>query len=265
MPAYPDMPLTLPSGFQFNPNISTMLPAGTTANEVLAAMQQQYGVQKYSDQKSSRWNYYSGTAYPSAGQATINFFAQTLTQNAAGLYLADSDTQNGFGNYSMFVQSVAMDYSVLLPATTPQPQAYTTDATAIYSDLLHGFAQCGVWSLTVGTNLFDYCPKPFLYSPPGAGELKMDFGSEFALTQAGGSPFAVTDATTNLAYADLNRRANRRRILKNPLFLAPQQTFVAQLAYPSGLIPIIATTVITGTASLNVFAVLGGTRFAPLG
>lgn len=265
MGAYPDQMIALPNGFAFNPNSSTQLPPGTTANDVLSAMQRRYGVQQYDSQKSSRWNYYSGVQYPAAGATTLNFFANNFAQATFGLADANSDSQSSFGNYSMFVQSIALDYRVLSPATSAQPQTYTTDLTAIYSDLVHGFAQAGVWTLTVGTNLWDQCPKPFLYSPPGAGELKIDFGSEFSFTQAGGSPFAVTDASTNLAYADLNRRANRRRILKNPLFLAPQQTFQAQLAYPSGLIPIIATSVITGSASLYAFAELGGTRFAPLG
>lgn len=265
MPAAYPGPITLDSGFSFNPNISTLLPPGTTGTQVLAAMQRAYGTQKFQDQKSNRFRYYSGVNYPAAGSPTLNFFSVNSSQAANGLNQANQDGQNNLGNYSYFIQGIGMDYQVLLPATTAQPQAYTTDATAIASDLIAGFAQCGVWTLTVGTNLWDQCPKPFLYSPPGAGELKADFSGEFAFTQAGGSPFAVTDASTNLAYADLNRRAQRRRLLKNPLFLAPMQSFQAQLAYPSGLVPIIATTVVTGSATLQVFAIFDGTRFAPLG
>ncbi len=105
-----------------------------------------------------------------------------------------------------------------------------------------------------------------MYSPPADGEIRVapSMGS-FAFTQAGGSPFAVTAAQTSLAYAGLERRAFRRRILKNPLFIAPQQNFQAQLRYDSGALALLATTVITGGASVYVGVWLDGTRFAPVG
>lgn len=265
MRGFPNGLLTLPeSGFRFDPNITTALPAGTTANEVLAAMQAQYGSQQYNWQKSSRWPYYSYVNYPAAGQTTFNFFGQNFSQATNGLADTNIEGQNNLGNYSMFIESIGFDYRVLLPATTAQPQTYTTDATAIYSDLVHGFAQAGYWTLKIGTKTWDQCPRPFLYSPCSMGTLEVNASGGFSFTQAGGSPFAVTDASSNLAYADLERRALRRRILKNPLFLAPQQTFSAQIRYDSGLIPIIATSVIASTATLGVGCWLDGTRFAPL-
>ncbi len=262
--AYPDQKIALANGFQFNPNVTTALPSGTTANDVLAAMQRAYGVQQYDSQKSSRWPYYSYVNYPAAGQAVFNFFGQNFSQATNGLADTNIEGQNNLGNYSMFVQSIGMDARVLLPATTAQPQVYTTDLTAIYSDYVHGFAQAGVWTLKIGTNTWDMCPRPFLYSPPGFGELEVSLGAGVSITQNGMSPFDVT-ATNFSVYADLNRRAKRRRLLKNPLFLAPQQTFSAQLRYDSGLVPIIATTVIASTATLSIGAILDGTRFAPVG
>ncbi len=265
MNGYPDRTIELANGFSFNPNITTSLPAGTTANDVLAAMQRAYGTQQYDFQKSQRWPYYSYVNYPAAGANAFNFFGQNSATATNGLLDTNIEGQNNLGNYSFFVQSIGLDYRVLLPATTGQPQVYTTDATAIYSDLVHGFAQAGYWTLKIGTNTWDQCPRPFLYSPPGMGELDVALGGEFAFTQAGGSPFAVTDASSVLAYASLESRRCRRRILKNPLFLAPQQTFAAKLSYDSGPIPIIATTVIASTATLYIGARLDGTRFAPLG
>jgi hypothetical protein len=224
-----------------------------------------YGVQQYDDQKSSRWPYYSYVNYPAAGNNVFNFFGQNFSQATNGLLDTNIEGQNNLGNYSFFIQSIAFDYRVLLPNTTAQPQAYTTDATAIEADLVHGFAQAGYWSLKIGTNTWDTCPRPFLYSPPGMGELEMNISKSFAFTQSGMSPFAVADAGTQLCYADLNRRAKRRRLLKDPLFLAPQQTFSAQLRYDSGAVPIIATTVIASTATLAIGCILDGTRFAPIG
>ncbi len=266
MPTFPNTLLTLDNGFQFNPNNPvTVLPAGTTSDQVLAAMQATYGVQQYDRQKSSRWPYYSYVNYPAAGSNVFNFFGQNQSQATNGELDTNIEEPNNLGNYSFFIQSIGFDYRVLLAATSAQPQVYTSDVTAIYSDLVHGFAQAGYFQLKIGTNTWDMCPRPFLYSPPALGSIRAELGGGFAFGQAGGSPFAVTDASTQLAYADLERRAFRRRNLKNPLFLAPQQTFQAQLRYDSGAVPIIATSVITGSASLYIGLRLDGTRFAPIG
>lgn len=267
MQGFPNQIVTLPrTNFQFNPNITTALPQGTTAEEVLAAFQRTFGAQQYNQQKSQRWPYYSYTSYAAAGANAINFFGQNFSQATNGLLDTNIEGQNNLGNYSFFVESIGFDYRVLLPATTAQPQTYTTDATAILADLCHGFAQAGYWTLKIGTNTWDQCPRPFLYSPPANGQLQVCWnGGAFSFTQAGGSPFAVTAASTNLAYAQLEGRKSRRRLLKNPIFLAPQQTFQASIRFDSGAIPIIATSVIASTATLAVGAILDGTRFAPLG
>lgn len=262
--AYP-RPINV-KGYQFDPNRTTSLPTGTTADDVLAAFQAAYGVQQYDRQKSSRWPYYSYVDYPAAGQNVFNFFGVNQAQATNGQLDTNIEQPGNLGNYSFFVQAIYFDIRVLAPATTAQPQAYTTDATAIYSDIVHGFAQAGYWELKIGTNTWDQCPFPFKYSPPGDGEIRLDPSmGAFAFTQAGGSPFAVTAAQTSLAYADLERRAFRRRILKNPLFIAPQQNFQAQIRFDSGAIPILATSVITGEAELAIGCWFDGTRFAPVG
>ncbi len=256
--------LTLPNGFQFNPNKTTVLPMGTTSDQVLAAMQKAYGVQQYDRQKSSRWPYYSYVNYPLAGSNVFNFFGLNQSQAVNGALDTNIEEPNNLGNYSFFVQGIGFDYRVLLPATTNQPQAYTSDVTSIYADLVHGFAQAGYWIFKVGTNTWDMCPRPFLYSPPGMGAIRMETSSRFAFSQAPGAPYAVEDDSTAVCYADLERRAFRRRLLKNPLFLAPQQTFSAQIRYDSGAIPVLSTSVITNT-QLYIGCRLDGTRFAPIG
>jgi hypothetical protein len=260
------MPTTLSiKGRAIDPNRGGVLPQGTTANDVLAAFQDTYGVQQYDRQKSSRWPYYSYVSYPAAGSNVFNFFSQNQGQATNGQLDTNIEEAGNLGNYSYFIEGISFDIRVLSPATAPQPNTYTTDATAVYSDIVHGLAQAGYWQLKVGTNTWDMCPRPFLYSPPADGEIRMETNGAFSFTQSGMSPFAVTAAQSNMAYASLERRAWRRRLLKNPLFLAPQQNFSAQLRYDSGAIPLIATTVITGGATLYVGVWLDGTRFAPIG
>lgn len=263
--AFPAGKLSLPNGFQFDPNTSTRLPAGTTADDILAAMQRTYGTQQYDSQKSSRWPYYSYVPYAAAGTGVLNFFGQNFSQAPNGLLDTNIEGQNNLGNYSMFIQSIYFDARVLAPATTPQPQVYTTDVTTQYSDFVHGFAQAGFFTLKIGTNTWLQIPRPLLYAPPGQGEPVVGMAGGFSFSQAGGTPFAVTDASSIYCYAELETRAHRRMILKNPLFLAPQQNFSAQIRYDSGAIPVIATSVVTGSAIQQIGLGLDGTRFAPIG
>ncbi len=259
-----DNPL-LNTGYTFNPNRTATLPQGTTSDDVLAALQTQYGVQQYDRQKSSRWPYYSYVNYPVAGANVLNFFGQNSAQATNGLLDTNIEEPGNLGNYSFFIQAIYFDIRVLAPATTAQPNAYTTDLTAFYSDIVHGLTMGGYSELKIGTNTWDMCPLPLLYSPPSDGRVEMQTNGGFAFSQAGMSPFAVTAAQTSLCYADLERRAFRRRILKNPLFLAPQQNFQMAIRYDSGAIPIISTTVITGGATVAVGCWLDGTRYAPIG
>src|SRR5258708_7398654 len=113
---YPTGKIALQNGFQFDPNFTTSLPAGTTANDVLAAMQRSYGTQAYNSQKSSRWPYYSYVNYPAAGSNVFNFFGQNFSQSTNGLLDTNIEGQNNLGQYSMFIQSICFDFRVLAPA-----------------------------------------------------------------------------------------------------------------------------------------------------
>lgn len=240
------------------------LPAGTTSDSVLAALQNQFGAVRYNQQQSLRYPYYSNVAYPAAGASQLQFFGTSLGQSTPAI--TNIEQPGTFGNLSFLLQSISFDYWVAAPATTGQPQTYTTDATAIYSDLVHGFAQAGVFSLTIGNLNWINLPLPFMFAPPANGRLRREISQgALAFTQAGLTPFAVTAAGTNLCYADLERRAHRRLNLKNPIFIAPQQNFTAQIDYPFGLVPIIATTVVAGGAVLYVTCNLDGTKFTPVG
>lgn len=240
------------------------LPAGTSASDVLAAFQAQYGAVQYTSQQMSRYPYYSYIAYPAAGAASLGFFGQNMSQATPSL--CNVEQTGTLGNYSFLIQSIAFDAFLYIPTTANnQPTAYTTDALAPYADIVHGFTQGGYFEFTVGNTLWDQIPLPFMYSPPGEGRSRVEVSQgAFAWSQAGVSPFAVTGAQDSLCYADLERRALRRRNFSNPIFLAPQQTFSAQLLYDFGAIPIISTSVITGSAILYVGCIFDGWKFSPV-
>jgi hypothetical protein len=245
-------------------NQTQSLPAGTSANDVLAMFQQQYGAVQYSSQQMSRYPYYSYTAYPAAGASSLGFFGQNMAQGTP--QLCNLEQIGTIGNYSFLLQSIAFDIFLYIPTVANnQPTIYTTDALAPYADIVHGLTQGGYFNFTVGNTLWDQIPLPFMYSPPAEGRSVVALSQgAFAWSQAGTSPFAVTGSQDSLCYADLERRALRRRNFSNPIFIAPQQTFNAQLNYDFGAIPIISTSVITGTAILYVGCILDGWKFTPV-
>lgn len=243
---------------------SGALPAGTTSRDVLAALQRTYGAVNYSDQQMIRYPYYSRVQYPAAGASQVSFFGQNMGQ--ATELLTNAEQVGALGNVSFLVTGIYFDFWVSAPAVSDQPQVYTTDVTAIYSDIVHGFTQAGYWEFGIGNVKWDQCPLPFLYRPPSNGRVRAEVNSSgLSLTQSGMTPFAVTGTQANQAYADLNRRSNRRGNLQNPIFLAPQQNFTATIYYPGGLIPIIATSIVTGSAVLYVEVTLDGWKYTPVG
>jgi hypothetical protein len=241
------------------------LPAGSSAQDVLAWMQQKFGVVKYSSQQMTRYPYYFYTAYPAAGASEIGFFSQNSVQ--VGTQLTNIENAGTIGNYSYLLTSISFDILPYIPTiANNQPSSYTTDALAPYADIVHGLTQGGTFEFRVANTLWDQIPLPFMFSPPADGRPTTSIAQGgFSWTQAGGSPFAVTGSQASLCSADLERRAWRRRNFVNPIFIAPQQTFTAKIFYPSGLIPVIATSVINNTTSfLYVGCRFDGWRFAPV-
>ena len=153
-----------------NPNLASTqaLPQGTSANDVLAMFQQQYGAVRYSSQQMSRYPYYSYTAYPAAGSGSIGFFGQNMSQ--ATPQLCNVEQAGTLGNYSFLLQSIAFDIFLSIPTVgSNQPSVYTTDALAPYADIVHGLTQGGYFEFSVANTLWDQIPLPFMFSPPSEG------------------------------------------------------------------------------------------------
>lgn len=256
------------NSIQFNLGQTQALPAGSDSNTVLAAFQQKYGAVRYTDQQMSRYPYYSYVPYPIAGASGIGFFNSNMS--ASTPQLTNIEQAGSLGNYSYLLQSISFDIFLMLPTVANnQPSAYTTDLLAPYADFVHGLTQGGYYELTIGNTKWDQIPLPFMYSPPANGRNRLSLATgQFAFTQSGVTPFGVTGAQTSLCYAELERRAWRRRNFVNPIFIAPQQTLNSQISYDFGPIPIAASTIITGVTpagpTLYVGCIFDGWKFAPV-
>jgi hypothetical protein len=242
------------------------LPAGTSANDILAYYQKTYGAVRYSSQQMTRYPYYYYTAYPAAGAAELGFFAQNSVQ--VGIQLTNIENAGTLGNYSYLLTSIGFDIFLYIPTVASNaPWSYTTDALAPYADIVHGLTQAGLFEFRVANTLWDQIPLPLMFSPGSAiGKPRAQISQGgMSWTQAGGAPYAVAGTQASLCSADLERRAWRRRNFVDPIFIAPQQTFTAKMLYPSGAIPVISTSVINNTtAFIYVGCRFDGWRFAPV-
>jgi hypothetical protein len=251
----------------------SFLPPDADSASVLQALQNRFGATKYNQQSVSRYPYYYYQAYPLAGTGSLPFFGTNQAQSSTAL--TNIETANTLGNYSMMITSISFDVFLYIPTVANNaPWSYsgtTGDATAPYADIVHGLTQGGYSQLTINNTVWDEVDLPFQMSPASIGKNRMELGAGmFSFSQAGGSPFAVTGTQASLCYADIERRAWKRRNLTNPIFIAPQTTFDLSIFYDFGQIPVIASTTVTsgsfvaGSPSIMVGAIFDGLRFAPL-
>lgn len=243
---------------------SQSLPPSTNSADVLTWLQRTYGTTKYTQQSVSRYPYYYYIAYPAAGASSIAFWGTNQAQSTT--QLTNIEQAGNIGNYSYLISAISYDTFFYIPTVASNgPWNYTTDALAPYADIVHGFTQGGYAEFSVNNTVWDEAALPFMYSPAAIGKNRLEVSQgQFTFAQAPGSPFAVTGSQASLCFADVERRAWRRRNLTNQIFLAPQQTFENSITYDFGAIPIISTSVITGTAILYVGVRFDGWRFAPV-
>lgn len=258
----------------FNYSRPTVLPPSAAAapdsNSILAGLNRSFGAIKYTQQSVSRYPYYSYQAYPLAGASSLSFFGQN--QATATPQLTNIEQAGTLGNYSFMITSIGFDVFLYIPTVANNgPWSYTTDALAPYADIVHGLTQGGYAELSINNTVWDHVALPFMFSPAGIGKNRVELSQgAMNISQSGMSPFAVTGAQTNLCFADVERRAFRRRNLTNPIFLAPQTTFDMSVFYDFGAIPVIASSVITsgtfvaGSPSIMVGVRFDGWRYAPL-
>jgi len=262
--------MTTVPGINFAKGQASWVPTEATSDDILAGLQDTYGAQKYTSQSVLRYEYYSGFTYPLAGANSLAFFSQNQSQ--IGTYLTNIELANSTSTYSYLITAISFDLQVYQPTTANNaPWSYALDTDCPYPDIVHGLTQGGVSNFSIDGTSWDQVDLPFQFAPACIGKNRMETSmSALAITQAGMSPFATTNAGTNLCFADVERRSWRRRYLKNRIFLAPQTSFKLTIDYPSGAIPVIGTTLTTNGATpptagaLIPFARLDGYRYAPV-
>lgn len=224
----------------------------TSDNDALQYLQQQYGSVDASKVQSRRRQYYSYVQYPLAGQAVFNFFSIPVGQSNRQL----TNIQQG-GNLDNPFLIKAIRLSFFIQNLNMAAWA-GTDASSLFSDQVNGLFQAGFFKMIIGSKEWLYLPSPFLYMPPAYGPPEAYTAGLTSLVQATGVN------VTSAPYATLQARKDQAYLLQPAPLINENQNFRVTIEYPSGLIPVIATGVVTGGNPLFIGVHLDGIEVRPV-
>jgi len=194
----------------------------TQSQQTLRALQSQFGTLQLGRFQAIRRQFYSYVQY-GTGSTQFNFFGSAVGNAGQNRQLTNMPLAGSFGTSHFLLKAIRTKYFVNANLT---PASYTgVDADAgLFADFVNGFAQAGELEFNVNAKNFVQIIKPFLNAPPADG--RIDFLSA-----------GQVDANTDqYPYAELNRRSENIYLVDPELFIAAQQNFSCNIAYPSGAI-----------------------------
>jgi hypothetical protein len=210
----------------------------TSDNEALQALQAQYGSVDASQVQSRRRQYYSYVNYPLAGQSVFNFFSIPVGQSNRQL---TNIQQGGNLDNPFLVKAIRLNFYA------PSLKLGTwagTDVTSVYTDLVNGLFQVGFLKFIIGSKEWLYLPSPFLYAPPAYGRPIVKSAGMTIVQATGLSIFSTP-------FAYLNERRDSTYLLQPSPLINENQNFRLTIEYPSGLVPILATSIFTAASGAN--------------
>jgi hypothetical protein len=221
-------------------------PAGILS-PYLTQLQQMYGSFDPNNVQTRRRSYYSFVAYPTAGQSQFAFFGQTI--GTANRQLTNIQRSGHLDN-PFIVKALRCRYFI----TGQNNNAWAgTDASTLYSDIVNGLFTCGVLRVVISSKEWFQLPCPFQYAPAGYGIPRVETAGSQGNNISRG-PYAYPGCE--------GRDAS---YLVDPQFLiGSDQNFLLTVEYPSGLVPVIGTTVVTSGTVLYIGLELDGIEIRPL-
>jgi len=238
---------------------------GFQSEAVVMAASQQFGVIDYSRFQAIRWQWYGFVTYPLAGASELNFFGNAVGQGATTLADTNLPKAGSFGQTHFLVKSISTMIRLRENDLTSfnRTNVATADQRSLSSDIIAGFVQAGVLTLSIGARPFATIPKPFQYAPPAGNEPDFDGSS---VSDPSATPLGIV--TAQVPYATQTRnRGNLYRVDPNILIEAEQQ-FEVKISFPSGLVPLLATglspAINDTTNPLKVGVLLDGVLLRPM-
>ena len=237
--------------------------AETNSQAIVGKLQSRYGTYARGQLQSQRKQFWSFIDY-GTGASQYTFFGSALgDQQTPNLARTNMPVQGSFGTSAFLVKSIKTNLYIPSNSTfgidyTATVTDYSTDATSgLWGDLVSGFAQAGIFTLSVGAKNFVTIPKPFLYAPPADGR------SDLTVTRLlNGAGVSLSEGAQE---AELHRAAENQYMVDPELFIDFQENFRVQISYPAGAVSRVGTTSLPSSAGkLYVGCILDGVEFRPV-
>lgn len=221
-------------------------PAGILS-PYLTQLQQMYGSFDPNNVQTRRRSYYSFVGYPTAGQSQFAFFGQTIGTSNRQL---TNIQRSGHLDNPFIVKAMRCRYFI----TSQNNNAWAgTDASTLYSDIVNGFFTCGVLRVVISSKEWFQLPCPFQYAPAAYGIPRV--------YTAGSQGNNITKGP----YAYPGFPGKDSAYLVDPQFLiGSDQNFLLTIEYPSGLVPVIASSIVGNGTTLYIGLELDGIEIRPL-
>ncbi len=222
----------------------------TKSEKILAQLQNQFGTMQPGRLQALRKQFYSYIEYPAAGSTQLNFFGQAVGNNGVTLEETNMPVQGSFGTSSFLVKGIMCNLKMLTENTAAWAG---TDATSITTEILGGIMQAGILQMEINAKNYLQIALPFLKAPPADGRTHYFTGGQVS---------ALIDKE---ASASLPSRSEQRYIVDPEFLVAAQQNFSVQIGYPSGALPVRATSIFNAdTNPFYVGVILDGIEFRPV-
>ena len=232
----------------------------TSSQQVIKNLQKKYGSANFAQWQGIRKQFYSYVQYPTAGQSEFQLFGSAIS-GTVNRQLTNMPKAGSFGQQHFQLKAVRTAYFI---ADQKIGSYVSTDATTLYTEFTNGLFQAGVLELTIGNQMKLQVPKPFLYCPPAGGSPEVRTCGVRAITLTEAAPNTLLTYDGASPHADLNgNKANLYRVDPN-IIIEAEQNFLVTIKYPSGLVPVTATTVVNDTTNpLFIGVILDGIVFRP--
>jgi len=194
----------------------------TVSDLVVAQLQSAFGTFQPHNLEFVRQSVYSRSAYPAAGGSRLNFYG--ISKSTAGNdWISNIKQPNQFVNEAFIMKGIGFELSM----TDAKLDSYDgTDASALYSELVAGLVQEGVFKFEQGAALLFEIDKPLLNAPRISGQREVK-SSGWAASIAG----PIVDV---IPHASLMTRADNYYNVDPEIFLPSQSSFLAYIEYMRG-------------------------------
>lgn len=230
--------------------------------QVVSGLQARFGTIDYTKWQTLRFGFYSWLTYPEAGQNQFVFFGNAVGSAVGATTLTYEDTNMpqaaNFGQVHFLIKTIHTDIRI---ADLGLNTYAGTDATTLASDFLMGFVNAGTLNFSIGARPFLTVPKPFQYLPPLAARSRAYGAGLTAVTAVG----PLTAYQTDQPF--VTQTSNRDNVFRfDPsLLVEAGQQFSVTVDFPSGLVPVIGTSITDNTTNpLKIGVFLSGVVLRPM-